>query len=66
MNTKRLFITSMLASTLAIGATAYADFGENNYLQSDDEIYVVAYDNRTESSSFEASESKVILHQKVQ
>lgn len=51
---------------ISIGATAYAEFGENNYLQSDDDVYVVAYDNRTESASFEASEGKVILHQKVQ
>ncbi len=51
---------------ISIGATAYAEFGENNYLQSADDIYVLAYDARMDSADFEASESKVILHQKVQ
>jgi hypothetical protein len=51
---------------ISIGATAYAEFGEKNYLKSGDNVYVVAYDARMESSDFEASESKVILHQKVQ
>jgi hypothetical protein len=51
---------------ISIGATAYAEFGENNYLQSADDVYVVAYDARTDSTDFEASETKVILHQKVQ
>ena len=50
---------------ISIGATAYADFGEHNYLQSGDEVYVVAYDVRSDDSSFSASEGKVILHQKV-
>lgn len=51
---------------ISIGATAYADFGENNYLQSGDDVYVVAYDARTQSNDFKTAESKVILHQKVQ
>ena len=50
---------------ISIGATAYAEFGEHNYLQSGDEVYVIAYDMRSDDSSFAASESKVILHQKV-
>jgi hypothetical protein len=50
---------------ISIGATAYAAFGENNYLQSGDEVYVIAYDQRTENSSIEPSSRKVILHQKV-
>ena len=51
---------------ISIGATAYADFGEHNYLQSGDEVYVIAYDARVESSDFQSSDTKVILQQKVQ
>ena len=51
---------------ISIGATAYAEFGENNYLKSDDEIYVIAYDSEVEKSDFVKSESKIVLHQKVQ
>ncbi len=50
---------------VSIGATAYAEFGEKNYLQSGDEVYVIAYDHRSEDSSLETSASKVVLHQKV-
>ena len=50
---------------ISIGATAYAEFGENNYLQSGDEVYVIAYDHRTEDSSLEPSSHKVVLHQTV-
>ncbi len=50
---------------ISIGATAYANFGEHNYLQSGDEVYIMAYDARTDSSNFEASGTKVILHQQV-
>lgn len=50
---------------ISIGATAYAQFGEKNYLQDGDEVYVIAYDKRTQSSNFDAAETKVILHQKV-
>ena len=51
---------------ISIGATAYAEFGEHNYLQSGDEVYVIAYDIRSDDASFTPSESKIILHQKVQ
>ena len=51
---------------ISIGATAYAEFGEHNYLQSGDEVYVIAYDVRSNKVDFNISESKVILHQKVQ
>lgn len=51
---------------ISIGATAYADFGEHNYLQSGDEVYVMAYDKNKEDSNFESSETKIVLHQKVQ
>lgn len=50
---------------ISIGATAYAEFGEKNYLKKGDEIYVIAYDHRTEDSNIEPSAHKVILHQKV-
>jgi len=50
---------------ISIGATAYAAFGEHNYLQSGDEVYVMAYDIRSDDSSFSASESIVILYQRV-
>ena len=51
---------------ISIGATAYAEFGEKNYLQNGDEVYVIAYDKRTHSSSLDAADTKVILHQKVE
>lgn len=51
---------------VSIGATAYTQFGEENYLQKGDEIYVVAYDKRVDNSSLEEGEHKIILHQKVQ
>lgn len=51
---------------ISIGATAYAEFGEHNYLQSGDEIYVMAYDVRRDSIDFEDSRTKILLHQKVQ
>jgi len=50
---------------ISIGATAYAKFGEHNYLESGDEVYVIAYDIRSDDASFAPSPSKVILHQKV-
>jgi len=50
---------------ISIGATAYAEFGEKNYLQSGDEIFVVVYDTRKGSADIELAEEKVILHQKV-
>ncbi len=51
---------------ISIGATAYAEFGEKNYLQSGDEVYVIAYDSTKEEGNIIPSESKVILHQTVQ
>lgn len=51
---------------ISIGATAYAEFGEYNYLQSGDEVYVIAYDKRRDDADFTASSSKVVLLQKVQ
>jgi len=51
---------------ISIGATAYAKFGEKNYLQTADEVYVIAYDKTLDDSSLNPSESKVILHQSVQ
>ena len=50
---------------ITIGATAYADFGENNYLKSGDEIYVIAYHKSIDNPDFVASPTKVILHQNV-
>jgi len=50
---------------ISIGATAYAEFGENNYLKSNDEIYVIVYDKRKGSADIESAEGKIILHQKV-
>jgi len=50
---------------ISIGATAYADFGENNYLQSKDEIFVVVYDKRKGTTGIEPAEDKIILHQVV-
>ncbi len=50
---------------ISIGATAYAEFGEKNYLQSGDEVFVIAYDGSREKGDLTPSESKVILHQKV-
>jgi len=50
---------------VSIGATAYAEFGEHNYLKSGDEVYVIAYDKEKDDADFTASPTKVILHQKV-
>ena len=50
---------------ISIGATAYAEFGEHNYLQSGDEVYVIAYDSRNDDADFLISPTKVILHQNV-
>ncbi len=50
---------------VSIGATAYAEFGENNYLKNGDEVYVIAYDKRTQSGSIDTADMKIILHQKV-
>ena len=50
---------------ISIGATAYAEFGEKNYIQSKDEIFVVVYDKRKGSANIEEAEDKIILHQRV-
>jgi hypothetical protein len=50
---------------ISIGATAYAEFGEHNYLQGGDEVYVIAYDVREDIGDFTTSKRKVILHQRV-
>jgi hypothetical protein len=50
---------------ISIGATAYAKFGEHNYLESGDEVYVMAYDVRHDVVDFSPSETKILLHQKV-
>ncbi len=51
---------------ISIGATAYAEFGENNYLKYGDEVYVIAYNKNLDDSTFSSTKSKIILHQKVQ
>jgi hypothetical protein len=52
---------------ISIGATAYAEFGEYNYLQSGDEVYVIAYDKRLDDADITTpSSSKIVLSQKVQ
>jgi hypothetical protein len=50
---------------ISIGATAYAEFGEHNYLQAGDEVYIVAYDSHVDDGTVSASDTKIILHQKV-
>jgi len=52
-------------AVISIGATAYAEFGENNYLQSGDEVFVVVYDARKGNADIEEAEDKIILHQVV-
>ncbi len=51
---------------ISIGSTAYAEFGEKNYLKNGDEVYVIAYDERSDDADLLASSTKVMLHQKVQ
>jgi len=50
---------------ISIGATAYAEFGEKNYLQSGDEVYVIVYDASIAKGDVQEGEGKVILHQVV-
>ena len=50
---------------ISIGATAYAEFGEKNYLKSGDEIYVVVYDATKAKGDILASDDKIVLHQSV-
>lgn len=51
---------------ISIGATAYAQFGEKNYLQSKDEVFVVVYDARKGNADLEDTEDKILLHQLVE
>jgi len=50
---------------ISIGATAYAEFGEKNYLQSGDEIYVIAYRPAVDKPDLESGTHKIVLHQRV-
>jgi len=50
---------------ISIGATAYAEFGEKNYLQLGDEVFVIVYDKQKGSANIEEAENKIILHQRV-
>jgi len=50
---------------VSIGATAYAEFGEHNYLKSGDKVYVIAYDSRKDTGDFTVASHKVILKQNV-
>ena len=50
---------------ISIGATAYAEFGEKNYLENGDEIYVIVYDSTKAKGDTLVSDAKVILHQSV-
>ncbi len=50
---------------ISIGATAYTNFGEHNYLKSKDEIFVIAYNKNIENASLSSSLSKIVLHQTV-
>ena len=52
-------------AVITIGATAYEKFGEENYLKSGDEIFVIAYDKRYDNNSLKESDTKIILQQKV-
>lgn len=51
---------------ISIGATAYAEFGEKNYLQSGDEVFVIVYDATQTTGNIEPSNGKIILHQRVE
>ncbi len=50
---------------VSIGATAYAEFGEKNYLKEGDDIYVVVYDATKAKGDMVASDAKIVLHQNV-
>jgi len=53
------------STIITIGATAYEKFGEENYLQSGDEIFVITYDKNRADNSLEEQDGKIILQQKV-
>lgn len=50
---------------ITIGATAYAEFGEKNYLQRGDEIQVILYKEGIDASDTTPSNSKCLLIQEV-
>jgi len=50
---------------ISIGATAYLAFGENNYLQNGDEIYVIAYNPKLDKGDIRPSSTKILLKQAV-
>ncbi len=51
---------------VSIGATAYAEFGEKNYLKSGDEIQIVVYRENVDSTDITPSNTKSLLIQSVQ
>ena len=53
------------SAIITIGATAYEKFGEENYLQSGDEIYVITYNKNSGDNSLNQQDGKIILYQKV-
>ena len=53
------------SAIITIGATAYEKFGEENYLQSGDEIYVITYNKNSGDNSLSQQDGKIILYQKV-
>lgn len=48
---------------ITIGATAYSDFGEKNFLKPKDEVFVVAYHNKKDKPDLKESDTKIVLHQ---
>jgi len=50
---------------ISIGATAYLEFGEKNYLKEKDEIYVIAYNPKLDKGNIRPSSTKIILKQAV-
>ena len=60
---------------ISVGATSYTDFGKNNYLKIDDEVYVIVYDktkyktndilNIVNNNDTDKKEFISILHQKI-
>ncbi len=53
-------------AVISIGATAYAEFGENNYLQPKDKIFIIVYDRNKSNPSLKEDTNKVILSQLVE
>jgi len=48
---------------ISIGATAYAEFGEKNYLKKGDEILIISYNKKYSNNNTEETEDKIILKQ---